>query len=67
MYGKPMSRIHFSQLFRRNSEALSFSETDTAGAVDLMSRCLRVDPANRPSALQLVRECPWLRDLGDNF
>jgi serine/threonine protein kinase len=54
-------------LFRRNAQVLVLPEHDITGAIDLVSRCLRVNPANRPSAIQLLRESPWLLELGDDF
>jgi len=64
---KPVAPCHVSLLFRRNAEVLGLPEHDILGAADLLSRCLRINPANRPSAIQLARESPWLRELGDDF
>ena len=64
---KPVAPIHISLLFRRNAEVLGIPEHDIVGAIDLLSRCLRVNPADRPSAIQLIRESPWLLELGDDF
>ncbi|KAJ7036973.1 kinase-like protein [Mycena alexandri] len=62
-----LSATHFSLLFREKALALGLSEHDVAGAVDVMSRCLRIDPTARPTAIQLARESPWLLELGDDF
>jgi len=64
---KPVAPVHVSRLFRHNAEALGLPEHDIVGAIDLLSRCLRVNPADRPSAIQLARESPWLLELGDDF
>jgi hypothetical protein len=58
---------HLSHLFREKAYALGLPERDVVGAIDLMSRCLRIDPAARPTAIQLARESPWLLELGDDF
>jgi hypothetical protein len=64
---KPVATVHLSMLFRSNAQVIGLPEHDIAGAIGLISRCLRVDPADRPSAIQLVRESPWLQELGDDF
>ena len=64
---KPVNPVHVSLLFRRNAEVLGISEHDIVGAIDLLSRCLRVNPADRPTAIQLARESAWLLELGDDF
>jgi hypothetical protein len=64
---KPVATVHFSLLFNKNAEILGLPQHDVTGAVGLMSRCLRVDPADRPSAIQLLRESQWLLELGDDF
>ncbi|KAL6300875.1 kinase-like domain-containing protein [Sparassis latifolia] len=64
---KPVTKVHFSLLFRRNAGVLALPEHDIAGAIDLMSRCFRIDPADRPTAIELVRESPWMLELGDDF
>lgn len=58
---------HFSHLFRAKSQALGLMEHDVTGAINLMSRCLRIDPTARPTSIQLARESPWLLELGDDF
>ncbi|KAJ7435408.1 kinase-like domain-containing protein [Mycena latifolia] len=58
---------HFSHLFREKAHALELPEQDVAGAIDIMSRCLRIDPTARPTSIQLARESPWLLELGDDF
>ncbi|KAJ7726753.1 kinase-like protein [Mycena metata] len=62
-----LSATQFSLLFRAKAFALGLSEHDIAGAVDVMSRCLRIDPTARPTAIQLARQSPWLLELGDDF
>ncbi|KAJ6596068.1 kinase-like domain-containing protein [Mycena sp. CBHHK59/15] len=58
---------HFSVLVKNRAEALGIPEHDVAGAIDLMSRCLRIDPGCRPTSIQLARQSPWLLELGDDF
>ncbi len=58
---------HFSGLVKNRAEALGIPEYDVVGAIDLMSRCLRMDPACRPTSIQLARQSPWLLELGDDF
>ncbi|KAJ6569241.1 kinase-like domain-containing protein [Mycena capillaripes] len=66
-----MSKSHpptpFQYLFREKARALGLAEHDVAGAIDLMARCLRIDPEARPTSIQLARESPWLLELGDDF
>jgi hypothetical protein len=64
---KPVATVHLSMLFRNNVQVLGLPEHDMPGAIGLISRCLWVDPANRPSAIQLVRESLWLQELGNDF
>ncbi|KAJ7739469.1 kinase-like domain-containing protein [Mycena maculata] len=58
---------HFSVLVKNGAEALGIPEHDVVGSIDLMSRCLRIDPACRPTSIQLARQSPWLLELGDDF
>ncbi|KAJ6632190.1 kinase-like domain-containing protein [Mycena sp. CBHHK59/15] len=58
---------HFSLLFREKACVLGLSEHDVAGAIDVMSRWLHIDPTARPTSIQLARESPWLLELGDDF
>ncbi|KAJ7784916.1 hypothetical protein DFH07DRAFT_975253 [Mycena maculata] len=62
-----LSATHFPLLFREKALALGLSQHDVAGAVDVISRCLRIDPTARPTSIQLARESPWLLELGDDF
>jgi hypothetical protein len=62
-----ISATHFSRLFREKALALGLPEHDVAGAVDVMSRCLHIDPTARPTSIQLARESPWLLELSDDF
>lgn len=64
---KPVATIHLSLLFDRNARTLGLPKHDVTGAISLMSRCLRVNPADRPTAIQLLRESPLLQELGDDF
>jgi hypothetical protein len=32
-----------------------------------VSRCLRVNPADRPTSIRLLRESSWLQELGGGF
>ena len=38
------------------------SEEDVAGASALMRKCLRFNPSERPSALELLQD-PWLKEI----
>ncbi|KAJ6448697.1 kinase-like protein [Mycena sanguinolenta] len=58
---------HFSVLVKNRAVALGIPDHDVAGAIDLMGRCLRIDPDCRPTSIQLARQSPWLLELGDDF
>jgi hypothetical protein len=58
---------HFAHSFREKARALGMEEHDVDGAIDLMGRCLRIDPAERPNSIQLARESGWLVELGGGF
>jgi serine/threonine protein kinase len=65
---KPVAGIiPISLLFKQNAQVLGLREHDVTGATDLISRCLRVNPADRPTAIRLLRESSWLQELGNDF
>jgi hypothetical protein len=58
---------HFAHCFREKARALGMEEHDVEGAIDLMGRCLHIDPAERLNSIQLARESQWLVELGGGF
>ncbi|KAJ6452956.1 kinase-like protein [Mycena sanguinolenta] len=57
----------FSVLVKNRAVDLGIPDHDVAGAIDLMGRCLRIDPDCRPTSIPLARQSPWLLELGDDF